>query len=176
MTTKIIKGAFDNQAEASASVRALQQANIDLGAVSVTTDIDEFRTVSTDLAGKTDMTVLICAFLMAVIGGVSGFALAMHNTVTVPGTSFLLLVPLMGAVCGIVVGSYLGMLIGVLLHFDRPTFSLPVHQGHLSRGTVMVSVRVQDSYDRQRAEAIMEEHGAFEIVSQSVESESMAKT
>jgi hypothetical protein len=171
MTAKIVQGVFADEASASSCVQAIQHAGADLGSISVVANIDDFRTVSTELAGRLDKFALACAIIMGVTGGFCGFHFAAHSTVA---GSFLLLVPLMGALCGTVAGAYLGLIIGSVLNFDRPTFALPVQQGRMSLGKVVISVRTESPDERYKIEAIMEEHGAIETSSHIVAEETAA--
>jgi hypothetical protein len=160
MSARIVKGLFASEEDAAAAVRAMQSARIDLGSISVIANIDEFRTVSTDLAGRLDKFVLACGVVLGIIGGIIGFTFAAHSTVN---GSFLLVVPLMATLCGVVAGAYLGLVIGTVVDFDRPIFKLPVQEGRMSEGKVVVSARTETMEERYKIEAIMEEHGAIDI-------------
>lgn len=160
---KIVTGVFFNGTYAEDGLRRLLHAGFAKENLSVIGgDTDDMRQVCYPLIRSgPDMYLIYASVVGALLGAISAW-IAMTF---IPGLEhFLSVVPLLAMIAGAVAGACVGFLTGSFIHFDTPTYESTVLVSDKLSGSVLVSVRVNSLPERYKAEAIMEETGAAEVL------------
>ena len=97
------------------------------------------------------------------IGGTLGL-LAGVGALSVSGLgSFVAAGPIMAALSGAAAGAAVGGITGALIGMGVPEIEARQYEGKLERGSILLSVHVEDAEQRDRAQNILERHGADDI-------------
>lgn len=163
ISPKIVTGVYFNNAYAEEAVKRLLSAGFQRENLMVIGgDTEDMRQISYPLlSGRPDMFLIRASIAGAVIGAISAWIAVMY----IPGFEFFLsVVPLLAMVAGAAAGSYVGFLTGTIMHFDKPSYDAQVQTTEQLTGSVLISTRVSSVHDRYKAEAIMEEAGAVEVL------------
>ncbi|MGE0615042.1 MAG: DUF3341 domain-containing protein [Bacteriovoracia bacterium] len=104
----------------------------------------------------------------AVVGGVLGW-LAGIGALAIPGVGPLIAAgPIMGALAGVGAGGALGGVSGALIGLGFPEYEAKRYEGYIKDGGILLSVHVDGSEWKKKAEKLLKETGA-EGVSSSAE-------
>lgn len=97
------------------------------------------------------------------IGGTLGL-LAGVGALSVSGLgSFVAAGPILAALSGAAAGAAVGGITGALIGMGVPEIEARQYEGKLERGSILLSVHVDDAEQRDRAQNILERHGADDI-------------
>lgn len=97
------------------------------------------------------------------IGGTLGL-LAGVGALSVAGLgSFVAAGPIMAALSGAAAGAAVGGITGALIGMGVPEIEAKQYEGKLKRGSILLSVHVDDAEQRDRAKNILERHGAADV-------------
>lgn len=163
ISPKVVTGVYFNNAYAEEAVKRLLSAGFQRENLMVLGgDTENMRQISYPLlSGRPDMFVIWASVAGAVIGAISTWIAVMY----IPGFEFFLsIVPLLAMIAGAAAGSYIGFLTGAVMHFDTPSYAAQVQTTEQLSGSVLISTRVNSVQERYKAEAIMEEAGAVEVL------------
>lgn len=163
ISPKIVTGVFFNSTYAEEGIKRLLNSGFNKENLSVIGgDTDDIRQISYPLINTgPDMFLIYCSVAGAILGAISTW-IAMSF---MPGLEFFLgVVPLLASIAGAAAGSYIGFLLGEFLHFDEPNYATRVEVTDKLTGSVLISVRVNSVAERYKAEAILEEAGAAEVL------------
>jgi hypothetical protein len=98
------------------------------------------------------------------IGGTIGL-LAGIGALAIPGLGpFIAAGPIMAALSGAAAGAAVGGVAGALIGMGIPELEAKQYEGKIAGGNILMSVHVEDANERARAKKILEERGAFDIV------------
>ncbi len=163
ISPKIVTGVYFNSTYAEDAISRLLSAGFPKESLSVIGgDNDDIRQISYPLIGAgPDMYLIYCSIAGAILGAVSAW-IAMTF---LPGLRFFLgVIPLLASIAGAAAGSYIGFLVGGVIHFDTPAYAGSVQVTNQLSGSVLISAKVNSVQERYKAEAIMEEAGAAEVL------------
>jgi hypothetical protein len=97
------------------------------------------------------------------IGGTLGL-LAGVGALSVSGLGpFVAAGPILSALSGAAAGAAVGGITGALIGMGVPEIEARQYEGKLERGSILLSVHVDDAEQRDRAKNILERHGAVDI-------------
>ncbi|HEY9788130.1 MAG TPA: hypothetical protein V6D17_22265 [Candidatus Obscuribacterales bacterium] len=158
MTEKLVRAIFTSYTEAGPAIETLTKSNFTAEDISVFgNEKDELRVLAVPIQKKNpDRWIAILGLLGAFVGACAGFLLL--------GAEPPIGMPLFSALCGAGAGLCFGLVFGIVFDFDIPTHDRRVLEARLSKGKVMVVIRTHDEMEFRRAERIMEEKGAIEIL------------
>lgn len=163
MLPKIVTGVYFNNNYAEEAIKRLLGAGFARENLMVLGgDQDEMRQVTYPLIAKgPDPIILWSCAIGAAVGAISAWIAISY----IPGFEFFLsIVPLLSMIAGAAAGSYVGFLLGSFITFDKPNYVSSVQTADHMNGSVLISAKVDSAGDRFKAEAIMEEAGAVEVL------------
>lgn len=101
----------------------------------------------------------------AVIGGALGW-LAGIGALAIPGAGpFIAAGPIMAALAGVGVGGAVGGITGALVGMGIPEFEAKRYEGHVAKGSILLSVHSDDAAWAKKAKEILENTGAMDVSS-----------
>ena len=100
----------------------------------------------------------------AILGGTLGWLVGIGAIATLPALGPLVAAgPIMSALAGAGVGGAVGGLSGALVGMGIPEFEAKRYESYVKDGGTLISVHVDDSDGADKAEDILEAHGADDI-------------
>lgn len=97
------------------------------------------------------------------LGGTIGL-LAGIGALAIPGLGpFIAAGPIMAALSGAAAGAAVGGVTGALVGLGIPEIEAKQYEGKVKSGSILVSVHVDDSRERERAQEILKHQGATDI-------------
>ena len=98
-----------------------------------------------------------------ILGGALGWLVGI-GTLAIPGLGpFIAAGPIMAALSGAAAGAALGGVTGALIGMGIPEYEAKRYEGKIKEGNIFLSVHAEDSDERARAKAILEQGGAEDI-------------
>jgi len=164
MSQRLIKGLFQNYADAGRVVRKLiEESNIGPERISVfAADESELRMVAAPVLRRTIDPFILC---FGIGGLLAGMIMGYLAPVPVEAGYTTTTMGILGAFFGGGAGLSLGLVLGAIFHFDVPSYQSEVKAAPVERGQVMVVVRTRDHDEHNLVESLMEEADASEILS-----------
>ena len=99
----------------------------------------------------------------AILGGGLGWLVGI-GSLAIPGVGpFIAAGPIMAALAGAGVGGAVGGITGALVGMGIPEYEAKRYEGYVKKGGILLSVHVDDSEYRRRAEEILKTSGARDI-------------
>ena len=98
------------------------------------------------------------------VGGTLGL-LAGIGALAIPGLGpFIAAGPILAALSGAAAGAAVGGITGALVGMGIPEVEAKQYEGKIKGGNILISIHVDDAAERARAKAVLERHGAVDIM------------
>jgi hypothetical protein len=165
---KSVMGILDSQRQAETIVRALQDAGFLQSALSVLfPDQDGTRDFAHEHHTKAPEGAIAGVGAGGAIGGTLG-VLAGIGALAIPGAGpFIAAGPLLAALSGAAAGAAVGGIAGALVGLGIPEIEAKRYEGKIRGGNILIAVHVETSDSQARAETILREGGARDVVATS---------
>jgi hypothetical protein len=166
MAKKALIGLVSTSEQAENVVAALQRADFSTRDISVLfPDRASSRDFAHEQHTKAPEGAVAGASTGGVIGGTIGL-LAGIGTLAIPGLGpFIAAGPIMAALSGGAAGAALGGITGALVGMGIPEVEAKQYEGKVSKGSILLSIHLDDADDRARAKNILVAEGALDVKS-----------
>lgn len=162
---KSVIGILETQTQAEAAVADLQTNGISSGEISVLfPDKQGTKDFAHEHHTKAPEGAIAGVGAGGVIGGTIGL-LAGIGALAIPGVGPLIAAgPLMATLSGAAAGATVGGVAGALVGLGIPEIQAKAYEGKIRGGNILVAVHTDDSEREKRAKAVLEKHGAHDVV------------
>ena len=162
---KSVVGIIETQTQAEAVVSELQNSGIPGGEISVLfPDKQGTKDFAHEHHTKAPEGAIAGVGAGGVVGGTIGL-LAGIGALAIPGVGPLIAAgPLMAALSGAAAGATLGGVAGALVGLGIPEIQAKTYEGKIRGGNILVAVHTEDSVHEKAAKAVLEKHGAHDVV------------
>jgi hypothetical protein len=161
---KAVIGILESQTQAEIVVQTLTASGFATNDISVLfPDVRGSQAFAHEHSTKAPEGAIAGVGAGGVLGGTLGL-LAGIGALAIPGIGpFIAAGPLMATLGGIAAGAAVGGLTGALVGMGIPEIEAKVYEGKVRRGGILVAVHVDSTEQRDRAEEILERHGARDV-------------
>ncbi|APR85473.1 Succinyl-CoA ligase [ADP-forming] beta chain [Minicystis rosea] len=162
---KAVIGIASTTLQAEAIVVALREAGFSGEDISVLfPDKSAARDFAHELGTKAPEGAIAGVGAGGAVGGTLGL-LAGIGAIAIPGLGpFIAAGPIMAALGGAAAGAAVGGITGALIGMGIPELEAKAYEGKLRGGNILMSVHVESTAERARAEYVLETHGATQIL------------
>ncbi|HEY2734047.1 MAG TPA: DUF3341 domain-containing protein [Polyangiales bacterium] len=162
---KSVMGMLDSQLQAETIVRDLQESGFLQSALSVLfPDQDGTRDFAHEHHTKAPEGAIAGVGAGGAIGGTLG-VLAGIGALAIPGVGpFIAAGPLLAALSGAAAGAAVGGIAGGLVGLGIPEIEAKRYEGKIRGGNILIAVHVETADAQTRAESILREGGAHDVV------------
>ncbi|HEX4352083.1 MAG TPA: DUF3341 domain-containing protein [Polyangiales bacterium] len=162
---KSVMGILDSQHQAETIVRDLQDAGFLQSALSVLfPDQDGTRDFAHEHHTKAPEGAIAGVGAGGAIGGTLG-VLAGIGALAIPGVGpFIAAGPLLAALSGAAAGAAVGGIAGALVGLGIPEIEAKRYEGKIRGGNILIAVHVDTNDSQSRAETILREGSARDVV------------
>lgn len=162
---QVVLGLFDTRPQVESTVDALKMANFRNEDVSVLMPTKgDTQTFAHEKETKAPEGATAGAGAGAVIGGTLGWLVGVGAIATLPALGPLVAAgPIMSLLAGAGVGGAVGSLTGALIGMGIPEYEAKRYETFVKGGGILLSVHVDDKAWAEKAEDILESHGAHDI-------------
>lgn len=161
---KAIVCTVDNREQAEDAIRQLTAAGFGTNDISVLmSDAQGTKDFAHEHHTKAPEGAIGGAAAGGLVGGGFGLAVGL-GALAIPGLgAFIAAGPLLAALSGAAAGGVVGGITGALVGLGVPEIEAKVYEGKLHSGALLMSVHVDNSDERERAEKVLKDLGAEHI-------------